>query len=229
MTAMAVLLDIEGTTTSISFVTDVLFPDCARALPDFLARHHGEGPVQAACEAVLADATSEERTLGGSAGVLAVVRRQMAADAKATGLKQLQGLVWEEGYRSGRIRAHVFADVAPAFARWRAEGRSAAIYSSGSILAQKLLFSHSEAGDLTPFISGHYDTTSGGKREAASYGRIAQAWGRAASSIVFCTDQPAEASAARGAGMEAVLLMRPGNAPLPPQQECAVHGDLSRI
>ncbi len=229
MGTQAVLLDIEGTTTSISFVTDVLFPDCARALPDFLARHHQEERVAAACAAVLADATPEELSLGGHGSVLATVRRQMAQDAKATGLKQLQGLVWEEGYRSGRIRAHVFPDLPPALARWKQEHREVAIYSSGSILAQKLLFSHSEAGDLTPFLCAYYDTTSGSKREPASYGHIAQAWGRASSSIIFCTDPVAEAAAARSAGMEAVLLMRPGNAPLPPQQECQVHGDLSRI
>ena len=225
----ALLLDIEGTTTSIQFVTDVLFPYAARAIPGFIAEHGQRPDVAEACRLVVADADDAERRAGGAATVLAVVRRQMAADAKATGLKMLQGLVWEHGYRSGAITGHVFADVAPALRRWKAEGRPAAIYSSGSVLAQRLLFGHSDAGDLSPLLCGHYDTAMGPKREAPSYARIAQAWGREPSGIVFASDQPAECAAAAAAGMQAVLLMRPGNAPLPPGQAFAVHGDLSRL
>jgi enolase-phosphatase E1 len=225
----AVLLDIEGTTTSISFVFDVLFPFAAREVEPWLAAHGREPAAAQACAAVLADATPEERRLGDAKAVLAVVRRQMAGDVKATGLKQLQGLIWQHGYESGAIKGHVFGDVPRALRAWKDAGRQAAIYSSGSTLAQRLLFRHSEAGDLTPFLAGYYDTTSGPKREAASYAAIAKAWSLAPSEITFCTDQPAEADAARAAGMTAVLLMRPGNAPLPANQASAVHGDLLRI
>lgn len=228
-TDAAVLLDIEGTTTAISFVTDVLFPYAAQAIPDFLAQRGGDPAVRAAAEAILADATAEERALAGHAAVVAVVRRQMAGDVKATGLKALQGLVWQHGYESGAIKGHVYGDVPACFAAWKRTGRPVAIYSSGSVLAQRLLFAHSTAGDLTPAIAAYYDTTTGPKREAASYAAIAKAWGRAPASIVFGTDQPAEADAARAAGMQTVILMRPGNAPLPAGLAHAVHADLTRM
>jgi enolase-phosphatase E1 len=228
-TDSAVLLDIEGTTTAISFVTDVLFPYAAQAIPGFLALRGEDPAVRAACDAILADATAEERALARQPAVVAVVRRQMAGDVKATGLKALQGLVWQHGYESGAIKGHVYADVPACFAAWRRAGRPLAIYSSGSVLAQRLIFGFSEAGDLTPAIAGYYDTTSGPKREAASYAAIAKAWGRAPAGIVFGTDQPAEADAARAAGMQAVILMRPGNAPLPANLAHPVHADLTRI
>ncbi len=223
------LLDIEGTTTSIRFVYDVLFPYAARRLPDFIGERWNDSAVQAGVRQVLTDATADELRAGERAAAVAVLRRQMAGDVKATGLKTLQGLVWREGYESGRVRGHLYDDVAPAFARWRAAGSSVAIYSSGSVLAQQLLFRYSMAGDLTPLIAGYYDTTSGPKREAASYARIAAAWGTEAQEITFCTDQPAEAEAARGAGMRAVVLMRPGNAPLPGHLPFAVHGDFAAL
>jgi len=225
----AVLLDIEGTTTAISFVYDVLFPYATSALEPFLAAHGRSPAVQGVLDTVLTDATPAEQGLERIAGVTAVIRRQMAQDVKASGLKQLQGLLWQHGYESGAIKAHVFADVPPALQAWKQAGRPVAIYSSGSILAQQLLFRHSSAGDLTPYLSGYYDTTSGPKREAASYAAIATAWGLPPGGITFATDQPAEASAATSAGMRAVLLMRPGNAPLPPGQAVAVHGDLRAL
>ncbi len=229
MPTPAVLLDIEGTTTSISFVTDVLFPFAANAIPEFLKAHADDEEINDARVQVLQDATPEERLLTGDAGVIAVVRRQMAGDVKATGLKLLQGLVWRHGYQTGRITGHVYADVPKALAAWHAAGRSAAIYSSGSRLAQQLLFRHSDAGDLTPLLSGYYDTTSGPKRESASYAAIARAWGKAPADITFCSDIPAEADAAHAAGMHAVVLMRPGNAPLPANLAHPVHADLTRI
>jgi len=225
----AVLLDIEGTTTAISFVFDVLFPYAAAALEPYLANNGHSPALQGVLDRVLGDATPSETALGRIAGATAVIRRQMAQDVKASGLKQLQGLLWQHGYESGAIKAHVFADVPVAFQAWTQAGRAVAIYSSGSILAQQLLFRHSTAGDLTPFLTGYYDTTSGPKREPASYTAIAAAWGLPPGGITFATDQPAEAGAARSAGMQAVLLMRPGNAPLPPGQAVAVHGDLRAI
>ena len=229
MTATALLLDIEGTTTPISFVYQVLFPYAAQALPAFLAAQAGRAEVGQAIDLVLADAVPDERHLPRVDGALAVVRRQMQGDVKATGLKALQGLVWRHGYETGAITGQVFPDVPAAFAAWQAAGRAIAIYSSGSILAQQLLFRHSSAGDLTRFLSGHYDTTTGPKQTAASYHAIAAAWQRAPGSITFCTDVPGEAEAARSAGLQAVLLMRPGNAPLPANLAVAVHGDFTRL
>jgi enolase-phosphatase E1 len=224
-----VLLDIEGTTTAISFVYDVLFPYAAKRLPGFISESWDEPAVARACASVLADATAEERALDPKAAVIAIVQRQMAGDVKAQGLKALQGLVWREGYETGQVLGHVYPDVAPQFSAWRAAGRQVAIYSSGSVLAQQLLFHHSVAGDLTPFLVGHYDTTSGPKREAASYVAIARHWGLTPGEIVFGTDQPAEAEAAMAAGLHAVLLMRPGNPPLPAQLPFAVHSDLTAL
>lgn len=225
----AVLLDIEGTTTPISFVHRVLFPYAAAALPGFLAAHAGEPAVAAVCDAIRADADASEAALGGTDAVLAVVRRQMAADTKATGLKALQGLVWAHGYQRGALRGELFPDVPDALHRLRQAGRAVAIYSSGSRLAQELLFRHSTAGDLTPLLDGYYDTTSGPKRDPASYARIAAAWGRDPAGILFCSDVAPECEAAAAAGMQAVLLLRPGNPPLSPGQPFAIHADLTRI
>lgn len=232
MNALAVLLDIEGTTTPISFVHRVLFPYAAAQAQRFLDENRHDAAVKEAVRAILEDATAEERERGREdalAGALAVVRRQMAADVKATGLKALQGLIWKAGYAEGVLRGEVYDDVPAAFTRLRAEARPIAIYSSGSKLAQQLLFRHSTAGDLTPFLDGYYDTTTGPKREADSYAAIARAWQRSPDSILFCTDILAECDAALAAGMQAVLLMRPGNPPLPANLPCPVHADLSRI
>jgi len=224
-----VLLDIEGTTTAISFVYDVLFPYAAKRLPTFIAERWSDAAVATACQAVLADATAAERTLPDVQAVIAVIQRQMAGDIKATGLKALQGLVWREGYESGQVQGHVYADVPAQFTAWKSAGRHVAIYSSGSVLAQQLLFRHSVAGDLTPLLIGHYDTAIGPKREAASYLAIAQKWGLAPQDIVFGTDQPAEAAAAVAAGMHAVVLMRPGNPALPANLPFEVHADFNSI
>jgi len=229
MTATAVLLDIEGTTTSISFVFDVLFPYAANHVAEFLATRGEDAAVRQAADLVLKDAHDQERSLPRAEQILAIVRRQMAGDVKATGLKQLQGLIWKHGYETGAIKGHLYPDVAAGFATWRKQGRAIAIYSSGSVLAQQLIFRHSIAGDLTGSIAGYYDTTSGPKREPGSYATIAAAWKRDAATITFCTDQPGEAEAAAAAGMNAVVLMRPGNAPLPANLPFPVHADLTRV
>jgi enolase-phosphatase E1 len=225
----AVLLDIEGTTTPISFVHQVLFPFAGHAVASFLPQHADDPAVAAACQQILADATEPERALPGHAAVISVVRRQMAADVKATGLKALQGLIWRDGYARGELKSQVFADVPQALRRWQATGRPVAIYSSGSRLAQQLLFRYTDFGDLTPLLSAYFDTEIGPKREAESYRRIAAAWGQPPTRIIFASDVPAECAAAAQAGLHAVLLMRPGNPPLPPGQPFAVHADLSQI
>ena len=225
----AVLLDIEGTTTSISFVFDVLFPFAAKAIPDFLRQNATRPDIAATIALILKDALPSELGQTPEASALAIVQRQMAGDIKATGLKQLQGLVWQYGYENGQIKGHVFVDVPERFTHWRTTSRPVAIYSSGSCLAQKLLFRHSIAGDLTSGIAGYFDTTSGPKREAASYQAIAKAWGIPAKEITFCTDQPAEADAALAAGMRTAVIMRPGNASLPANLAHPVFADLNKI
>ena len=137
--------------------------------------------------------------------------------------------MWQHGYEQGQIKGQVFSDVTECFATWKTAKRPVAIYSSGSRLAQQLLFRHSIAGDLTGGLSGYYDTTSGPKRESTSYTAIAKAWGIAPADIIFCTDQLAEADAARAAGYQTAIIMRPGNAPLPANLAHPVHADLLKI
>jgi len=221
------LCDIEGTTTSIAFVYETLFPYAAQAAEAFLAAHGDNPEVALACARIHQDATAEESQLGGLATVLAVVRRQMAGDVKATGLKQLQGLIWRHGYETGAIHGHVYADVPEVFRAAQSVG--VAIFSSGSILAQQLLFRYSSAGDLTTLIRAYFDTTSGAKEQAASYHGIAKHLGLSTAAIIFATDRPAEAEAALSAGCTACLIMRPGNPPLPALQRCTIYPDLRSI
>jgi 2,3-diketo-5-methylthio-1-phosphopentane phosphatase len=139
----------------------------------------------------------------------------MDADRKVTCLKALQGLIWRDGYHQGELQGVVFDDVPLALRQWQAAGTPIFIYSSGSVEAQQLLFRYSNHGDLTPLLRGYFDTTTGPKREAASYRTILGATGQSAPDVVFATDVLAEAEAAHEAGLQAVLVVRPGNAPLP--------------
>ncbi len=180
----AVLLDIEGTTTPIAFVHDVLFP---------YARRHLRRYVDAA--------------------TAAQYESLMDSDSKSTELKALQGQIWEEGYRGGELVGEVFADVPGAFEQWHAQGVQIGIFSSGSVLAQQLLFRHSSAGDLTKFLSWYFDTTTGAKADAGSYRRIAAAMAVPPSALVFISDVTRELDAAREAGMHTRLAVRPGNTP----------------
>ena len=214
LTARGVLLDIEGTTSSIEFVYQEMFPFVRRELGGFLAAHWDMADVQAACQLI-----AEESSLHGQIDpetIGAAVNQSMDADAKSTGLKQLQGLIWKRGFESGELRAHLFADVAPALRSWHDARLSIRIYSSGSIGAQKLFFSHTVAGDLLPLIDGHYDTTAGPKHEAASYRAITADWELPADAILFLSDVPAELDAAKSAGMQTALTIRPGNAEVEP-------------
>lgn len=185
-----ILLDIEGTTTPISFVTETLFPYARARLAGFLTR---EGRADEA------------------AGFLA----EMDRDSKSSALKQLQGRIWVDGYASGDLVGAVYADVPRAFAAWHAAGQRIGIYSSGSVLAQQCLFRHSSAGDLTRFISDYFDTAVGPKQDAGSYSRIASHTGVDAASILFVSDVVRELDAAASAGMRTALALRPGNAPQP--------------
>lgn len=215
----SILLDIEGTTSSISFVHDVLFPYASQHLSDFLHRHWHDPDVRKACEQIARDAGAASLTeWHGDGGedlarkqVMAEVQRLMAGDVKATGLKELQGLIWRDGFLSGHLRAHVYPDVPVALQDWKLAGLELRIYSSGSVTAQKLFFGHTESGDLLPYFSGHYDTTIGGKKEAESYRRITSDMGIPPNEILFCSDVPEELDAAKEAGLNIALSLRPGN------------------
>lgn len=231
------LLDIEGTTSSIRFVYDVLFPFARQHLEEFLTRHWTEPDVQAACEQIARDAgaASLSAWTGAAADeqarqkVLSEVLQLMDRDAKATGLKELQGLIWRAGFVSGQLRAHVYDDVPAALQHWAAAGRDVRIYSSGSITAQKLFFAHTKYGDLTPFLRGHYDTTSGPKKEAASYTAIVQTMTLPPEQVLFCSDVLAELVAARAAGLKTALTVRPGNAPVMTEHSHPVITSLEQI
>jgi enolase-phosphatase E1 len=136
-------------------------------------------------------------------------------DRKSTGLKSLQGKIWRKGYEDGSLQAQVFADVAPAFERWHGRGLRIGIFSSGSVLAQQLLFAHTEPGDLTRFIESYFDTNVGKKGDAESYRKIAEAMGLEPRQILFISDMVVELEAANEAGMETLLSIRPGNTPQP--------------
>ncbi|MCA9219999.1 MAG: acireductone synthase, partial [Planctomycetales bacterium] len=140
--------------------------------------------------------------------VASEVARLMDGDVKATGLKQLQGLIWRDGFESGELLAHVYDDVPPAPERWRLAGITIRIYSSGSVQAQKLFFGHTTAGNLLHYFSGHDDTTTGGKKEAASYRRITADYDMPAEELLFLSDVPAELDAAREAGLHTALVVR---------------------
>ncbi len=218
----AVVLDIEGTTTPITFVYDALFPYAARALEGFIQAQWAQ--VEPLLES-LASQAREDAAQGldapqfddtpSPAQVLANLRWQMQHDRKTTALKTLQGLIWREGYAQGQLRGALFEDVLPALRAWQDAKIPAYIYSSGSVEAQQLLFGHSVHGDLRPLLAGYFDTTTGPKREADSYRAIAQAIGCAPERVLFATDHPLEAEAAVAAGMQAALMTRPGNAALP--------------
>ncbi|MEE4298825.1 MAG: acireductone synthase [Pseudomonadales bacterium] len=205
MAVRAVLVDIEGTTSAISFVHDVLFPYAREALPAFLHGNAGDEDVRREIEATAAEAGLDPADLDAIADTL---RRWIDEDRKATPLKALQGLIWEHGYATGAYRAHVYDDAVEALEAWHAAGLRLYVYSSGSVHAQKLFFRHSVAGDLLPLFSGHFDTTTGPKREAVSYRRIATAIGLPAEAILFLSDVPEELDAAKAAGMQTTWVVR---------------------
>lgn len=207
MPIKAILTDIEGTTSAVSFVFDVLFPYAARHLPGFVSEHAAEPAVAEQLEAVRRESGEPEASVE---RVVAILLEWIAEDRKATPLKALQGMVWEQGYRAGQLKGHVYPDAVEALRRWHAEGYRLYVYSSGSIQAQKLIFGCSEAGDLSPLFSGYFDTTSGPKREAGSYRRIVEAIGLPAEEVLFLSDMVQELDAAREAGLPTIGLAREG-------------------
>ena len=190
MPIRAILTDIEGTTSSIAFVADTLFPYARARIDSFIAAHPAE--TAALLEGIDAD----------------TLKRWIDEDRKEPALKTLQGMIWAEGYRSGELVGHVYADAAEALRRWHSAGLVLAVFSSGSVAAQKLIFGHSSAGDLTPLFSGWFDLSTGPKREAASYTKIAAALGFSPAEILFLSDVAAETEAATAAGLATRLIDR---------------------
>ncbi len=202
---VAVVLDIEGTTSSIDFVHKVLFPYAARELPGFVRQRHQQAEIRSLLADVRREAAEPAADIEKIAKILA---QWMKEDRKETSLKALQGMVWEKGYRDGDFRGHVYTDAVRKMREWAAQGIALYIYSSGSVQAQKLLFGCSDAGDLRPLIRGYFDTRIGPKRDVASYRLIAETLELAAERILFLSDVAGELDAAAGAGMHTVQLVR---------------------
>lgn len=202
----AILTDIEGTTSSLSFVKDVLFPYARRQMDAFLQQHAREPAV---AEQIAAISSIAGRALSIDE-VAAQLRQWIDEDRKVTPLKNLQGMIWQEGYRNGDFTGHVYADAVQRLRAWHAATVRLYVFSSGSVQAQKLLFSYSDYGDLTPLFSGYFDTTSGNKREPAAYATIAAAIGLPPQEILFLSDMVEELDAASMAGMQTCQLVRDG-------------------
>jgi enolase-phosphatase E1 len=206
----ALLLDIEGTTTPIAFVYDVLIPYARAHAAEYLARNQNS----AGCREAVAQLGKEFGVTQDLAGILEFVFSLMDRDKKSPGLKSLQGLIWQDGYKSGELRGQVYPDVAPAFERWRARGLEIYIYSSGSVLAQQLLFGSTDAGDLTTFLKGYFDTGVGPKTSPGSYFTIGARIAVPPPEILFVSDVVQELDAARTSGMRTALCIRGGDVPL---------------
>ncbi|MCX7512359.1 acireductone synthase [Frateuria sp. STR12] len=222
-TIRAIVTDIEGTTSSIDFVKDVLFPYARKRLPAFVETHADQPEVQhwlheAAREAGFIEASRQE--------IIELLLGWIDQDRKSTALKALQGMIWKEGYEAREYRAHVYPEVAARLHAWRADGLHLYVYSSGSVPAQRLFFGYSDAGDLTPLFAGYFDTETGPKREADSYTKIAEAIGERPEHILFLSDIVEELDAARTAGLQTGWLLRPPQAmPADPRHRAYVDFD----
>ena len=207
----AIVTDIEGTTSSLSFVKEVLFPYARAHLHDYLAQN--------ARRAEVALLLQDVRAIAGSAlsdtEIVQELQQWIDADRKLTPLKALQGLIWQEGYRRGDFSGHVYEDAARNLKRWAAQGIKLYVYSSGSVQAQKLLFRYSTCGDLTSLFQDYFDTHTGAKREPESYRAIVRALRLAAGTVLFLSDIVPELDAAAAAGMQTRWVVRTGAAPAP--------------
>src|SRR5215510_4977843 len=196
-----ILLDIEGTTTPIRFVYDILFPFARRRMREYV-RNADLRPLRNEYEK---DVQEAHNPPDWTPDPVPYIYWLMDQDRKSTALKDIQGKIWLEGYETGELHGEVFPDVPPALQRWHQLGKNIRIFSSGSVLAQRLLFSTTDAGDLTRFMNGFYDTTTGPKNDQASYSAIAKSFGTPASDILFLSDVTRELDAAREAGMRTLL------------------------
>lgn len=202
----AVVTDIEGTTSSLSFVKDVLFPYARERMEDFVRRRGHEAAVRGLLDAVRTEAGKPLS----DTEVTAQLLRWIDEDKKITPLKALQGMIWEAGYRKGDLTGHVYDDAARNLQHWKEQGISLYVFSSGSVQAQRLIFGHSDHGDLTPLFSGYFDTSIGAKREAEAYRKIAAVIGVTPAQILFLSDVKEELDAAHAAGMRTNWLVREG-------------------
>ncbi|KEF32793.1 2,3-diketo-5-methylthiopentyl-1-phosphate enolase-phosphatase [Marinobacter nitratireducens] len=206
-----ILTDIEGTTSSISFVHDVLFPYASEHLPGYVRDQHETNPAVAEQLAAVAERSGVSRD--DIEGLVEVLQTWIREDRKETPLKALQGMVWEQGYHQGELKGHIYDDAADYLQRWHDRGLRLFVYSSGSVKAQQLIFGHTTVGDFTPCFSGYFDTRIGGKKEADSYRNILGELGVEASTVLFLSDVEAELAAAEEAGMRTAWLVRDGDAP----------------
>lgn len=212
------MLDVEGTTSPISFVYETLFPYARKRLGSFLREHSSDPAVVSAIQE-LKSANSDDVPAGAPSTTGRDLIREatdyllwlMDHDRKTAPLKVLQGLIWEQGFTQGELQSEVFADVPVCLRQWHQAGLHTAIYSSGSVLAQKMMFSHTPYGDLTNLISAYFDTGVGPKKQPQSYRRIAAELQVAAEQIIFVSDVAEELDAARTAGLGTALSVRPGN------------------
>jgi enolase-phosphatase E1 len=205
MTVKAIVTDIEGTTSSIDFVHKVLFPYASRHLPEFVRNNESDPDVAPILDAVRNESGDAEAD---SDAVIATLLEWIEEDRKVTALKSLQGLIWKHGYESGGFTGHMYDDAVRKLRDWSAANIDLYVYSSGSVHAQKLLFGHSDAGDLTPLFRGYFDTGIGHKRQADSYRNIVANIGIPATKILFLSDVAEELDAAAEAGMQTCQLIR---------------------
>ena len=205
MTIRAILTDIEGTTSSIAFVHEILFPYASKALPEFVRKNQHDAAIAEILAEVRAQAGTTEADVEATIGVLL---GWIQEDRKVTALKALQGHIWKNGYEVGDFSGHVYPDAATNLRQWANDGIALYVYSSGSTDAQKLLFGHSEAGDLRPLFKGYFDTRIGMKREADSYASIARNLKISAGDILFLSDIAEELDAAAAVGMKTMQLIR---------------------
>jgi enolase-phosphatase E1 len=202
----AVITDIEGTTTALSFVKEVLFPYARSHLAEFVRRHANEPQVKI----LINDAGKETGAALDIEQTIIQLIQWIDEDKKVTPLKSLQGLIWESGYQQGDFKGHLYPDAAERLKAWKAQGLDLYIYSSGSVHAQKLLFGHTDYGDLTPLFSGYFDTHIGGKKERDSYDKIAAHLALPPDTLLFLSDIKEELDAAAAAGFKTVWLVRDG-------------------
>ena len=226
-----ILLDIEGTTTPIAFVHDVLFTYARQHVRDYLVQHFKDltDDIAQLREEHMRETAQPPPFKHDPDSIAAYVHWLIDRDRKSKGLKSLQGKIWREGYANGTLKAQVFDDVRPAFERWHKAGLRISIFSSGSALAQQLLFAHTDDGDLTGLISDYFDTNVGAKRDVESYRRIANTMNLPPHEIIFISDVTTELEAAKAAGMETRLSIRAGNQPQPEPDRFQIIHSLDQV
>lgn len=205
-----IITDIEGTTTAITFVADELFPYFRTNIRDLLAMKSNPIVQEAFDETIQIVLAEEKQVIKTDEELIAALHQWSVADKKITPLKTLQGVLWEKGYKDGTLKGHVYAEVAQNLTSWHAQGIALAVFSSGSVAAQKLLFGNSIAGDLTPLFSANFDTKTGAKRDTATYATIAEQLATLPNDCLFLSDITQELVAAKNAGFQTIQLVRPG-------------------